>query len=190
MKKLASAILAFSLLVPSLPAFAEDAPAATVTAPTELPCGGTSGKARARCITDALKAWKELEHDFDEDEDDRVTAWKNEHADMGVGSDYQKALRDFLNLVHKDRKEFQKQLQAFRKSFFAEQKKILMNGGTTTAKPKPAPKLPAMTIEEAKAKCGPEDDDGLYRTCMRQLLRGVPSSVTKRSRSSNALIGK
>jgi hypothetical protein len=50
--------------------------------------------------------------------------------------------------------------------------------------------LDKATLEAAKAKCGPEDDDGIYRTCMRQLLRGVPASVAKRSRSSNALLGK
>lgn len=187
MKKLASAVLALSLLAPSLPAFAEDAPAATVAAPTELPCGGTSGKARARCITDALKAWKELEHDYDEDEDARVAAWKADHSQMGVGSDYQKALRDFLNLVHADRKAFQKQLQDFRKAFFAEQKTKRDEGDGRKAT---GVKLEKATLEAAQAKCGPVDDDGLYRTCMRQLLRGVPSSVTKRSRTSTKLLGK
>ena len=190
MRLLTSALVAFALLAPALPAAAAEAiDGFTVEAPTELPCGGTSDRARARCITDALKAWKELEHDYNDEEDAIVDAWKSEHSTMGVGSDYQKALRDFLNQIHDQRKEFQKQLQAFRKEFFAEQKDVRMNAGPS-AKPKPAPKLPAMTVEEAKAKCGPEDDDGLYRTCMRQLLRGVPSSVTKRSRSSNALLGK
>lgn len=190
MRRLSSAILALSLLAPSLPAMAaEDIDGFTVEAPKELPCGGTSDRARARCITDALKTWKELEHDYDQEEDDVVAAWKAEHAHMGIGPEYQKALRDFLNAVHQRRKDFDKQLQAFRKAFFDEQKKARSNAGSTsTAKPKPAG--PAMTIEEAKAKCGPEDDDGLYRTCMRQLMRGVPGSVAKRSRSSNALLGK
>lgn len=187
MRRLASAIIALSLLAPSLPAMAATS---DVTAlPTELPCGGTKGKMRARCITDALKTWKEMEHDYDQEEDDRVDAWKAEHALMGVGADYQKLLRDFLNQVHAERKEFAKQLQAFRKEFFAEQKKVRENAdGTTVAKP--TPKAPAMTIEQANAKCGPVDDDGLYRTCVRQLMRGVPASVTKRSRSNGGLIGK
>lgn len=189
MRRITSALLALSLLAPSLPAMAaDDIEGFTVEAPSKLPCEGKSDRARARCITDALKTWKELEHDYDQEEDDVVDEWKAEHAHMGIGSDYQKALRDFLNAVHQRRKDFAKQLQAFRKAFFDEQKKIRETGGTTTTKPKQAG--PAMTIEEAKAKCGPEDDDGLYRTCMRQLLRGVPSSVTKRSRSSNALLGK
>lgn len=188
MRRITSALVALSLLGSSLPAFASETAGGL---PSELPCQGTSDRARARCITDALKTWKELEHDFDMDEDDRVDAWKAEHAHMGVGPDYQKALRDFLNEVHADRKEFEKQLLVFRKAFFAEQKKVRMNQGTSTtpAKPKPTPKAPAMTVDEAKAKCGPEDDDGLYRTCMRQLLRGVPASAARRSRSSNALLG-
>ncbi len=189
MRRLVSAAIALSLLAPSLPAIAATSDFAL---PSELPCQGTSDRVRARCITDALKTWKEMEHDYDMEEDDRIDAWKTEHALMGVGPDYQKALRDFLNQVRAERKEFTSQLQAFRKEFFAEQKKIRMNEGTATtpAKPKPTPKAPAMTIEEAKAKCGPEDDDGIYRTCMRMQLRGIPASVGRRSRSSNALLGK
>ncbi len=189
MRRITSALLTLSLLAPALPAVAaENIDGFTVEAPAKLPCEGTSDRARARCITDALKTWKELEHDYDQEEDDVVAAWKQEHSTMGIGSDYQKALRDFLNAVHQRRKDFDKQLQAFRKAFFDEQKKVRENtGSTATAKPKPAP---AMTIDEAKAKCGPEDDDGLFRTCVRQLMRGVPGSVTKRSRSANALLGK
>lgn len=184
MRRIISAAIALSLLAPSLPAMAATS---AITLPTELPCGGTTGKSRARCITDALKTWKEMEHDYDMEEDDRIDAWKAEHALMGVGADYQKALRDFLNQVRAERKEFAKQLQMFRKEFFAEQKVEREKGDGRKATEK---KLDKATLEAAKAKCGPEDDDGLYRTCMRQLLRGVPASVTKRSRSSNALLGK
>lgn len=182
MKRIASSLIALSLLMPSLPAFAAD-----VAAPSSLPCEGTEGKARARCITDALKAWKELEHDYAQDEDDEVAAWKAEHANMGIGADYQTALRTFLNDVHARRKEFSKQLNAFRKTFFDEQKNKRSEGDGRKAT---EVKLEKATLEAAKAKCGPEDDDGLYRICMRQLLRGVPASVAKRSRSSNALLGK
>ena len=189
MQRLISATLALSLFASNAPlAIAEDTSTISIDAPTELPCEGTSGKNRARCITDALKAWKELEHDYDEAEDERVKAWKDEHAGMGVGSDYQKLLREFLNQVHKDRKEFRKQLQAFRKEFFDEQKAKLNEGSRkTTEKDK---NLEKSKLEAAKKVCGVPDDDGLYRTCIRQQLRGIPSSVTKRSRSSNALIGK
>jgi hypothetical protein len=180
MKRLLPIAIALSLLAPSLPAHAADA-----ALPAELPCGGTSDRARARCITDALKGWKELEHDYDEQEDDDVAAWKTEHVGMGVGSDYQKALRVFLGEVRAKRKAFDAQLREFRKAFFDEQKKSRSTGGTTVRKPARAP---AMTIDEASAKCGPVDDDGLYRTCMRQLLRGVPASVTNRSRSNTKLL--
>lgn len=169
------------------PASAADAPSVTITAPTEIPCGGTSGKARARCITDAIKTWKEMEEAYDKQEDEIVKQWKAEHADMGVGSEYQKALRDFLAGLHAQRKEFRAQLQAFRKEFFAAQKEILMNNPEEPVA-KPAPKVPAMSIEDAKAKCGPEDDDGRYRTCMRQLLRGVPASAARRSRSNTKIL--
>lgn len=189
MRRLTSVVIALSLLAPSLPAMAATS---DYTLPTELPCQGTSDRARARCITDALKTWKEVEHDYNMEEDDRIDAWKAEHSQMGVGPDYQKALRDFLNKVRAERKEFAKQLQAFRKEFFAEQKKVRMNEGTATtpAKLKPTPKAPAMSIEDAKAKCGPEDDDGIYRTCIRMHIRGIPASVGRRSRSSNALLGR
>lgn len=187
MRRLVSVAITLSLFAPSLPAMAADT---TIELPATLPCGGTTGKTRARCITDALKTWKEMEHDYDQEEDDRVDAWKTEHAHMGVGSDYQKLLRDFLNQVHKERREFAKQLQAFRKEFFAEQKAALKKNNTAPKPTEDAKKLQKATLEEAKAKCGPEDDDGLFRTCMRQLLRGVPANVSKRSRSSNALLGK
>ena len=184
MRNLTSALLVLSLLAPSVPVVAAD-----TGLPSELPCQGTSDRARARCITDALKSWKELEHDYDEDEDARIAAWKQEHAWMGVSNEYQKMLRDFLDQVKKDRQELRAQLQAFRKAFFNEQKNVRTSSSSSTSS-KPTAKTPTMTMAEAKAKCGPEDDDGLYRTCVRQLMRGVPSSVTKRSRSTNALIGK
>ena len=173
MRRLASAVLALSLLGSSLPAVAAETET-TIVAPTlELPCGGTTGTSRARCITDAIKTWKELEHDYDQDEDDAMDAWKDAHSYMGIGPDYQKALRDYLGQVQKERKAFKKQLLEFRKAFFAEQKTHREKGDGRKAT---GVKLEKATLEAAKAKCGPEDDDGLYRTCMRQLLRGVPAS--------------
>lgn len=187
-RRLTSALVALSLLGTSVPALAAETDA-IIEAPTELPCGGTTGKSRARCITDALKTWKELEHDYDEEEEDRVAAWKKEHAHMGVSSEYQKMLRDFLNGVRNERKEFRAQLQAFRKAFFAEQKEARESGRSVAPKPtKPAPLGPTMTVEEASAKCGPVDDDGRYRTCMRQLLRGVPANAARRSRTNTNIL--
>lgn len=186
MRRLTALLVSLSLLGPSIPAFAAD----QIEAPTELPCAGTSGKSRARCITDALKTWKELEHDYDEQEDERIAAWKAEHADMGMGADYQKLLRDFLNQVHAERKAFRTQLQAFQKAFFDEQKSA-RKGDVKTVTPEQKAeqkKLDKTTLEAAKEKCGPEDDDGLYRTCMRQLLRGVPGNIGKRSRTSTKLL--
>ncbi len=187
--RLTASALALSLFASAAPvAFADEtATGFAVQAPTEVPCEGTSGKSRARCITDALKAWKELERDYNDAEDAVITQWKADHAHMGIGSDYQKALRAFLVEMRAKRKEFQRQLQDFRKAFFAEQKTKRDEGDGRKATEK---RLDKATLDAANAKCGPVDDDGKYRTCMRQLLRGVPANVGKRSRSSTKLLGK
>lgn len=185
--RLTASALALSLFASTLPmALAEDTSSTTsisVKAPTEVPCEGTGGKNRARCITDALKAWKELDHDYNKEEDVVIAAWKAEHAHMGIGSDYQTALRTFLNDMRAQRKEFQKQLQAFRKAFFAEQKTKREEGDGRS----PGVKLEKTTLEAAAAICGPEDDDGAYRLCMRLQLRKKPVNVDRRSRTSPRL---
>jgi hypothetical protein len=181
MNRLVSAALVVSLLAPSVPAFAADA----VEAPTSLPCQDTSDRAHARCITDALKAWKALEHDYDEQEDDEIAAWKQEHADMGIGSDYQKALRDFLNDVRLRRKEFDTQLNTFRKAFFNEQKVKRSTGDGRKATEK---KLEKADLNAADAICGTPDDDGEYRICMRIQLRKKAANVDKRSRTNSRVI--
>lgn len=179
--RLTASAIALSLFASTVPvAFA-------VEAPTELPCGETSGRSRARCITDALKAWKELERDYNEEEDDIIAQWKADHAHMGVGTDYQKALRTFLTETRAKRKEFQKQLHAFRKEFFAEQKTKRKEGDGRKATEQ---KLDKETLERAGSQCGPVDDDGKYRTCMRHLLRGVPANSGRRSRTSTKLLGR
>ncbi len=181
--RIVSAALTLSLLSatgPTAPAFAAED---VIALPSELPCEGTQGKSRARCITDALKTWKEMEKDYDDEEDDVIAAWKAEHAQMGVGSDYQRALHTFLNDVRAQRKEFRAQLNAFRKAFFAEQK-IQREKGSVPA----AESLTSKDdFDAAKAKCGEEDDDGLYRTCIRHILRLKRSSITNRSRTSPRL---
>lgn len=188
--RLAASALVLALFASTAPvAAAEDASSTDIgiTAPTELPCAGTGGRNRARCITDALKSWKELLHDYDEAEDDIIARWKADHARMGIGSDYQKALRAFLSDMRAQRKEFQKQLQEFRKEFFDKQKEKREEGDGRKATEK---KLDKATLEDARAQCGPVDDDGKYRTCMRHLLRGVPASAARRSRSSTKLLGE
>jgi hypothetical protein len=181
MYRLVSAALVVSLLVPSLPAFAADA----VEAPASLPCQDTSDRAHARCITDALKAWKSLEHEYDEQEDDEIAAWKKEHAEMGIGSDYQKALRDFLNDVRLRRKEFDTQLNTFRKAFFNEQKTKRSTGDGRKATEK---KLEKVDLDAAKNVCGTPDDDGEYRICMRIQLRKKAANVDNRSRTNSRVI--
>jgi|GEM_PF-5610347 len=180
MNRLVSTALVLALLAPSAPAFA-----AELSAPSELPCEGAEGKARARCITDALKAWKGLEHDYDQNEDDEVDAWKADHAHMGIGSDYQIALRTFLKDVRERRKEFAAQILAFRKTFFAEQKAKLKQGDGRKAT---EVKLEKATLDAAKAVCGIEDDDGAYRLCMRIQLRKKTVNVDKRSRTNSKVI--
>lgn len=184
MKHLSSALLAFSLLASSLPALATET-TENIAAPSSLPCEGSEGKARARCITDALKAWKVLERDYDQAEDDEVAAWKAEHATMGIGADYQKALRTFLGEVHARRKAFRAQLNAFRKSFFAEQvaKRKEGDGRKETEE-----KLEKSTYEAAKKLCGLPDDDGAYRMCMRIQLRKKTPNVDRRSRTNEKVI--
>lgn len=184
MKHLTSALLTLSLLASSMPAIAADT-TNDVAAPSALPCEGSAGKARARCITDALKAWKILEHDYSEAEDDEIAAWKAEHAAMGAGSDYQKLLRDFLNGVHARRKEFRIQLTEFRKAFFAEQTAKREEGdgrkGTEV-------KLEKSALDAAKAICGVPDDDGAYRLCMRIQLRTKTENVDRRSRTNSKVM--
>lgn len=180
MKRFASSLIVLSLLAPSAPAFA-----AELSAPSELPCEGTEGKARARCITDALKAWKELERDYNQDERAAVAAWKAEHAHMGIGADYQTALRVFLKETRERRKEFQAQILAFRKAFFAEQKAKLKEGDGRKAT---EVKLEKATLDAAKSVCGEEDDDGAYRICMRIQLRKQNANVDKRSRTNSKVI--
>lgn len=185
-----ASILALSMFASVAPAFAEDATTTTVPiimvqAPTDIPCKDTDGKDRARCITDALKAWKSLEHEYDEQEDDEIAAWKKEHSDMGIGSDYQKALRDFLNDVRMRRKEFDKQLNAFRKEFFNEQKVKRDAGDGRKATEK---KLEKVDLDDASDVCGTPDDDGRYRICMRIQLRKTNASVDKRSRTNSKVI--
>ncbi len=178
--RIVSAVLSLSLLASAAPAFAAED---VITLPSKLPCEGVAGTSRARCITDALKTWKEMEKDYDDEEDDIIDQWKADHSTMGIGSDYQTALRTFLNDMRTKRKEFDKQLNAFRKEFFAEQKTERLKGSVPAAE--------SLTSKDdfaaAKAKCGKEDDDGLYRTCVRQILRLKRSSVTNRSRTSPRL---
>ena len=185
--RLTASALALSMFASTLPvAMAADA-VTTIEAPTKIPCEGTNGKDRARCITDALKAWKELERDFNDIEDDIIAQWKADHSNMGVGSDYQKALRTFLGEMRAKRKAFQKQLNEFRKTFFQEQKAKRDEGDGRKAT---EVKLEKTTLEAAKAICGPEDDDGAYRLCMRQQLRKKPGNVDRRSRTSTKLLGR
>lgn len=180
MKRFLSSVLAASLLASAAPAFA-----ATPELPTELPCQGTADRARARCITDALKSWKAIEEAYDDAEDELVAEWKAEHASMGVGPEYQTALRKFLSDAHARRKEFAKQLNEFRKAFFAEQKTKREEGDGRKAT---ETKLDKKTLDSANSACGVPDDDGAYRICMRIQLRKKAANVDKRSRTNSSVI--
>lgn len=188
--RLIATTLTLSMLASTMPAIAAEVASTAVELPSELPCEGKNGKDRARCITDALKAWKVLEDEYNDAEDEVVDAWKKEHANMGIGADYQTALRTFLTDMRNARKEFRAQLQEFRKVFFAEQKAKLKAGNTSSSSSSKAvqPKLEKSTLDAAKAKCGVEDDDGAFRLCMRLQLRKHTTNATKRSRTNSEVI--
>lgn len=152
-------------------------------------CEGTGDRVHARCITDAIKTLKEIEHDYSEWEDDEIAAWKAAHRDMGIGPDYQSALRAFLTEMRTKRTAFRKDVQEFRKAFFAEQK-AKRKENTATQEPT-APAVPAITASRRKAAeaiCGEEDDDGAFRICMRVQLRRNTQDVSKRSRTNTRVI--
>lgn len=186
MKRLAASTLTLALSASMLPvAFADETTYVDVQAPSTHACEKTSGRSRARCITDAMKTWKQLDRDYNAEEKKVVAEWKAEHAHMGIGADYQKALRTFLSDLRRQRKEFQKQMLEFRKAFFDKQEAKREEGDGRKAT---EVKLEKSTLEAAKAICGPEDDDGAYRLCMRIQLRKKPVNVDLRSRTSTKLL--
>ncbi len=132
-------------------------------------CTGRNERDQGRCIGDAIKRMKTLLKDFNDALSEERAAWYKENAALGTGSEYQTALRAYLDSINTKRKQFRQQQQEIEKMFYAERKTVRENA--PAEKKTYTRKITSADMEEAKKKCAKQSDASGLRICLRQQLK-------------------
>jgi hypothetical protein len=135
---------------------------------TEL-CTGRNARDQGRCIGDVLKRMKAMLKDFNDALNEERAAWYKENAALGTGTEYQTALRSYLDSITAKRKLFRDQQKEIEKLFFTDRKTVRENA--TPEKKSYTRKITSADMEEAKKKCANQSDASGLRVCLRQQLK-------------------
>ncbi len=132
-------------------------------------CTGRTDKNLGKCIGDALKRIKALRKEFADALDVERKAWYDEHAGLGVSTEYSTALQEFIAATTAKRKLFNDQQRIIEKLFFNSRKDVRENATSTTTTY--TTNVNAAAMEAATLKCAKESDARGLRLCLRQQLK-------------------
>ncbi len=109
------------------PAMARDAAATAVDrarVAEELQCTRKTGKDVGNCLRDKLKSLEEGQRQFLKKQDERMDAWRLEHASMGLSPEYTRALRALQTELETERDAYNATLIELRRAIEEERQRV------------------------------------------------------------------
>lgn len=164
-----AAMLCMGIAAPAFAATTEEILAEQKTFQTQSICEGRTERNLGKCIGDVLKRIKALRKEFTDALDVERKAWYDEHASLGVSTEYSKALQEFIAATGAKRKLFNDQQRVIEKLFFDSRKDVRENATTTTKTY--TTDVNAAAMEAATLKCAKVSDARGLRLCLRQQLK-------------------
>lgn len=147
----------------------------TDSAPEVIPdhCAGKTGKDRGRCISDTLNDLARQQKAFAEKQRTEREAWLDEHASMGITSEYLTMKQAFIKLQMEQRKAFEAEQLAIRKKLHDEQaqfRKTVKSSSSSSSSSSSGTAVSGEQTEAAKVKCAKITDDRAKRMCLKRAL--------------------
>lgn len=164
-----AAMLCMGIAAPAFAATTDEILAQQKTFQADDICAGRTERNLGKCIGDVLKRIKALRKEFADALDVERKAWYDEHAGLGVSTEYSKALQTFITATAAKRKLFNDQQRIIEKLFFNSRKDVRENATATTKTY--TTDVDATAMEAATLKCAKVSDARGLRLCLRQQLR-------------------
>lgn len=181
---IATGTLCFSIAAPAFAKSSDEILAEQKSMSVTTVCEGRDRTLRAygKCVGDALKRINILREEFKDVLEEERKEWYLNHSNLGVSTEYSKALKAYTDEVNAKRKLFNIQQREVEKIFFAAQKAVRATGlSSSSSSSRGSARTPVTSTaeQEAKKKCSYQKDTTALRICMRQQLRLLDPAAKK-----------